>query len=97
MAALVMHRIAVELITVLHGYGAALRITPAIALAIVEVMVNVAVEVLRSVEPTAGPDEDSAVEPLRAIVAIRSAIVRRSFVVPIRAHGRFSNADSYLR
>ena len=94
----IMHGLTVKLRAVFRRSSAARRETSAIALAIVELMINVAVEVIRPVIPGAGADEDAAAsEPLGPIIAIRSAVVRRTFVVPIGANRRNSDADSNLR
>jgi hypothetical protein len=57
------------------------------------VVVDVSVEVLWAVEPRAGSDEDSAGEPLGAVVAVRGARVRRDCVIAIGACG--CDADAY--
>jgi hypothetical protein len=60
MAASVMHRLAVELRPVFGGLLAPRRKTPVIALAVVELMIDVPVEMILSVEPRSRPDEYSA-------------------------------------
>ena len=77
----IMHCLTVKFCAVLRRSGAARRETPVVALAIVELMIDVSVEVIRPVIPRASADEDTAAsEPLGPIVAIRSAIVRRSCI-----------------
>jgi len=56
-----------------------------VALAIVEVVIDVAVEVVGTMEPGAGADEYAAREPLGTVVAVGSAVVRGNFIVAIRA------------
>ena len=56
-------------------------------------VVHIAVEVGGAVEPGASSDEDSAGEPLRAVVAVGGAAVGRGFVVAVGACG--SDADAY--
>jgi len=52
---------------------------------------------IRPVVPRPSADEDTAAsEPLGPIIAIRSAVVRRSLVIPVGATGRFSDADCNL-
>ena len=46
-----------------------------------------------AVEPRSSANKDSAREPLRAIVAVRSASVRVIVVVTVRAHGRRPNVS----
>jgi hypothetical protein len=60
---------------------------------IIEAMIDVPIEVLRSVIPGPRSEEDSAREPLRAVIAIRGTVVRWPFVVSVRANGR--PADGY--
>ena len=92
----IVHCLTVKLRAVLRWSGAARRVPTAVALAIVELMIDVAVEMVRPVIPRAGADEDTASEPLGPIIAIRSAIVRRSLVVPIGANRRYSDTDCNL-
>jgi len=68
-----------------------------VALAIVELMIDMPVEMLRPVIPGPGANEDAAGEPFGAIIAVRSAIVRRNLIIPVRANWRFSDADRNLR
>ena len=64
-----------------------------VAIVDVVVVIYVAAEVFRSVEPRAGPDENTAGEPFRTVVAIRGAGVWRVVVIAVRAHG--SGSDAY--
>jgi hypothetical protein len=57
-----------------------------IAFAIVQVMIHVSVEVLRPMKPRTRADKHAAYEPLRPIITIRGAVIRRYFVVPIWTH-----------
>jgi hypothetical protein len=59
-----------------------------------EVVINAAAEVFWTVEPGTGTDEDAAAEPLRTVVAVRSAAVRHCVVVTIWTYR--SNADVNL-
>jgi hypothetical protein len=62
----------------------------------VKVIVYVAAEVGVAMKPWAGTDEDSAREPFRAVVAVGSALVRRGFVVAVRAGRGWSDVDADL-
>ena len=64
-----------------------------VASARVEVAIDRAMEVMRSVEPWAGADEDAPVEPLGTIVPVGCAVVRRVVIVAVRAGRRV--ADVY--
>jgi hypothetical protein len=93
----IMHRLTVKLGAVFRWSSAARWERPVVTLTIVELVIDVAVEVIRSVIPRANADEDTAAaEPLRPIIAIRSAVVRRSLVVPVGTNGRFSDTDCNL-
>ena|SRR5580698_2116776 len=96
MAMRVMHRLAVKLCTVLRRSLAARRHGTVIPLAEIEMMIDVPVEMLWPVVPRTGADEDTTREPFRAVIAIRSAIVRRNLVIPVGANRRFSDADCNL-
>jgi hypothetical protein len=61
-----------------------------------EMIIDVAVKTLRTVEPGADAEEDSAGKPLRAVVAVGSAVVGRDVVVAIGTDGRGPNFDGYL-
>jgi hypothetical protein len=92
----IMHGVPVKLGTVLSGMLVPRGERAVVSLAIVEVMVHVPVEVLRSMEPGSGTDEYATREPLRAIVTIGRAIIRRSLVISVRTNRRFSDADCNL-
>ena len=92
----IMHSPTVKLCAVLRRSSAARWERPVVALAIVEIMIDVAVEMIRPVIPRASADEDTASEPLGPIIAIRSAVVRRSLIIPVGANRRYSDADSDL-
>jgi hypothetical protein len=63
------------------------RVRAVIAMLRVIVVIYVTVEVITTMKPRTGPDEDAGAEPLRTIVAVGSAVVGRRFVVAIRAYG----------
>jgi hypothetical protein len=72
------------------GHGSAISPTR------VKVTIDVSVEVGGAMEPASGSDEDAAVEPLRAIVAIGGAAIGSEIIVAIRADGRSADADTDL-
>jgi hypothetical protein len=69
----------------IEGVVSTFRMWTSVTVMWVEAVINVAVKVARTMKPGAGSDEHSAAEPLRPIVAVRGAIVRREVVVAIRA------------
>src|ERR1700691_6456379 len=93
----VMHRLAVELRAVFRRMFTSCGRWPVIALAIVQVMIDVSVEVIRTMKPRTCADEYTASEPLRPIVTIRRAVIRRYFVVPVRTDRRFADTNRNLR
>jgi hypothetical protein len=72
---------------------AAVRHGTVIAVIGMVTIVDVSVEVFGSVIPGAGADEYAAGEPLRAVVALGSAIVRRNGVIATGAGGGRSDID----
>lgn len=88
MATNIMHRLAVKLCTMFRWALAARGHRPAVALAIVETVIDVSVEMIRPVVPGSRANENTAREPLRAVVAIWSAAIRAALIVPVRANGR---------
>jgi len=74
------HLVAVE---VIEGLVSTLRMRTGIAVIWIEAVIDVAVEVARTVEPRAGSDEHTAGEPLGPIVPVRGAIVWGDVVVAI--------------
>jgi hypothetical protein len=95
-AAEVMHRLAVKLCAALRRMFSPRRHWPVIAFAVIEMMIDVPVEMLRPVKPRTRADEYAAREPIRAIVAVRRAVIGRNLIVPIRANWRLSYADCNL-
>ena len=57
-----------------------------VAVAGIVAIVHMAVEPTWTVEPWAGPDEDTTDEPVRAVVAVRCAVIRRKVEVAVRAY-----------
>jgi len=92
----VMHCIAVKFLPVFHRMFAACGETSAVAVSIVETMIDMSIEMVGSVIPGACADEDTAGEPFWAVVAVGSAVIGRNLVVAVRANGRFSDADCNL-
>ena len=97
MAVGIMHCLAVKFSAMFSRPLAARRHGSVITLAIVELMIDVSVEVVGTVEPRSRTDEYPAREPFRAVVAIGSAVVRWNLVIAVRACRRFSDAHRDLR
>src|SRR5271154_3610480 len=62
----------------------------------VKPVIDMAGEVFRAVEPRASSNKHTASKPVGPVVAVRRAVVWSVREIPIRAHGRHSNADSHL-
>jgi hypothetical protein len=56
-----------------------------IAIVWIEAVIHVTVKAARSMEPRACADEDASGEPVRAVVAVRCAVIGRVIEVAIRA------------
>jgi hypothetical protein len=59
----------------------------AISVMNIEMVVHVTAKMSWAVKPRAGTNEEAAVEPLRAVVAVGSAGIRSEVIVAIRAYG----------
>jgi hypothetical protein len=93
MAARIMHRLAVELRALLPRSLAALRQWSTIALAVIQIVIDVAVEASRPVIPGSSADEHPSGKPFRPVITIRSAIIGWLLVIPIRTNRRTSDGD----
>jgi hypothetical protein len=67
----------------------------AVAMMRIIAIVYVAIETVMSMEPGAGTDKDAIREPIRPIVAIRGAIIRRVVEIAVRTIGLGANVDAY--
>jgi len=83
-------------IEMIEGASAALRRWAVVAVAWIIAIVDMAVEAGTAVVPGTSSDEQPAVEPVRPIVAIGRAVIRRIVVIAIGAYRRDSDADRYL-
>jgi hypothetical protein len=92
-AASITHLVSVE---VIEGLVSTFRTWTSVAMMRVEAVINVAVEVVRAVEPRADSDEHPTAEPLGPIVSVWGAVVRGKIVVAIRANWFGSDIDRYL-
>jgi hypothetical protein len=75
---------------------AMMRIFTVVAVIRPVAVVDIAVEVFGAVKPWAGADKDAVGKPLRAVIAVGSATVRRGIVVTIRTSGRYTDANADL-
>jgi hypothetical protein len=62
----------------------------------VEAVIYVTPKVFVTMKPRANTDENPATKPFRAVVAVRSAGVRRDVIVTVRTHRGRSNANGDL-
>lgn len=70
------------------GAFAACRQTATITVFRMETIVHVAAEIRRTMKPRAGSNENATREPLRAIIAIRSTVIRGNGKVAVGAYRR---------
>jgi len=87
------HLISME---VIEGFVSTSRNWTTVAVMWIEAVINVPVKACGAVKPGTGSDEDTAAEPLRAVVPIWSAVVRGRVEVAVRANRRCSNVDGDL-
>jgi hypothetical protein len=60
-------------------------------------VIDVAVEAMRTVKPGTCSYEETAVEPIRSVIAVWRAVIGRKFVVPVRASRFRSDVNGDLR
>jgi len=77
----IVHRLPVKLCPMIGCVFPARRETAAVALAVIQMVIHMPVEMVPATEPRSSADEDSAVIPLRSVITVRRAGVRRSLVV----------------
>jgi hypothetical protein len=97
-AASVTHLVALEVGGIVDavfrtGFFAAGRIWTFVTVVGMEVVIYMAVEVLRTMEPATGSNEDTAVEPLGAVVAVGGAVVGSDIVVAVGTVGGWSDLN----
>ena len=93
----IMHRLAMKFCTVFRRVLSTRRHRPVVALAIVEMMIDVPVEVFRTVIPRSRADENTAGEPFGSVVPVRGAIIGRYFVISVGANRRLADTHRNLR
>jgi hypothetical protein len=93
MAAATTHFVSVEMI---KGHVSTSRKWTTVAVMWIEVVINVAVETGDAVEPWAGSEEDTAVEPLGAVVPVWGAVIWCVVEIAIRSDRCRSNIDRDL-
>ncbi len=93
----VMHSVAVKFRAVFGRMFTAGGKSAMITLAVVQMMIYVSIKVIGSVKPGSRTDKHAACKPLRPIVAVRGAVVRRYFVVSVRTNRRLADTHRNLR
>src|ERR1700739_4424335 len=92
-AAPITHLISVEMI---KGLVSTFRVWTNVAVMRIETVINVALEVVRTVEPRTGSEEHPTAEPLGPVGPVWGAVVWGGIVVPIRAIRCCSDIDGDL-
>jgi hypothetical protein len=98
-AVAVAHFVAFEVFDVVDGPDgvlAASGMRAGVSVVGMEMIIDVAVKTLWTVEPGANADEDAAAKPLRAVVTIGSAVVGWDVVVAVGTYRCRSDFDGYL-
>jgi hypothetical protein len=78
------------------GLVASVRPRAAIAVVWMEMVIDVTAKTFRAMKPRASANEDATDKPLRAVIAVGSAVVRRDIIIAVGADGRDSNVDLHL-
>jgi len=92
----IMHLMSVKFGAMIRRVLPARREMAMIAVAIVEGMIHMPMEVVRTVEPGTRSNKHSARKPLRPIIPIRRAVIRRNLVISIRTDRRLADLHSDL-
>jgi hypothetical protein len=92
----IMHCCSAKWYTVFRWMFATCWESTVVAMTEIVMMIDVPIEVFRPVIPRTRPDKYTAREPLRTIVSIRSTVIRRNFVISIRAYRRRPDTHRYL-
>jgi hypothetical protein len=93
---LVMHRLAMKLCPMIRRMLSTRRHRTMVAMPIVKMMIHVSVESMWPVEPRSGADKDTPCKPLRSVIPVWCAIIRRSLVVTVWANRRCTNFHGHL-
>jgi hypothetical protein len=75
---------------------AALRKRAVVAIMGIEPVVDVTVKAGMAVEPGTRAYEDAAYKPIRAVVAVGRAVIRRIVEISVGAHGSYADVDANL-
>jgi hypothetical protein len=81
---------------VVELFRSTLRKRSMITMAWVIAIVHVSVKPVMTVEPGTRSYKHSANKPIRAVVPVRSAVIRFIVEVPVWAHRRYANVNGYL-
>ena len=92
----IMHRLAMELPALGNRMLTPRRIRSMIALPVVKMMVYMTVEMIGAMKPRSGSNKHTARKPLRTVISVRRAVVRRSFIVAVRAYRRRTDLNGNL-
>jgi len=77
------------------GRGSTRRQRPAISVVRIVAVIDVAIEAARSMEPWACADEDAADKPVRTVITVGRAVIRRVVEVTVWTDGRRPDVYTY--
>ena len=92
----IVHRLPVKFVAVFSGSRVSLRHRTVIAVTVVVVVIDVAIEMFRPVKPGPRANEYPAIKPLRPIIPIRGAVIRRCLVISVGANRGSPNLNRNL-
>lgn len=92
----VVHCLAVKFLPAFRGTSATGGKGTMVTMPIIQTMIDMPIEMLRSVEPRTGTDKQAVCEPFGAIVSVGRTIVGRDFVVAIGAIRRWPDINGNL-
>jgi len=93
----IVHRLSMKLRPMIRRVFPTRREPSVIALAVIQTVIYMPVEMISPVKPRSRADKDAAVVPLRTVIPVRRARIRRSLVIAVRASRFHADPDRYLR
>jgi hypothetical protein len=92
----IVHRLAMEFSPLRDRMLSPPRHRSVIAMTVIEVMIDMAIEMIGAMEPRSSSNEHTARKPFRTVISVRRAVVRRNFVVAVRAYRRRTDLNCNL-
>jgi hypothetical protein len=92
----IVHGLPMEFLPMLSRVLTARRETTVVPLPVIQVVIHMPIKMVRSMEPRTRANKYTTRKPLRPIIPIRRAVIRRNLVISIRTNRRFADLHSNL-